>query len=66
MNVSEDKAKDYILGYTCSNDVTARKIQGLKGGNQWVRSKVGFMKFQFNTHIHMIDSFSTICNLSFL
>lgn len=36
-NVSKSKAKDYILGYTCVNDVTARDIQKLDG--QWVRAK---------------------------
>ncbi|RLA98474.1 MAG: 2-hydroxyhepta-2,4-diene-1,7-dioate isomerase [Deltaproteobacteria bacterium] len=35
--VSRDKAKDYILGYTCFNDVTARDLQEKDG--QWTRSK---------------------------
>ncbi|AGK60697.1 2-keto-4-pentenoate hydratase/2-oxohepta-3-ene-1,7-dioic acid hydratase (catechol pathway) [Archaeoglobus sulfaticallidus PM70-1] len=36
-NVSYDDAKDYILGYTCFNDVTARDLQ-MKDG-QWTRGK---------------------------
>ncbi len=35
-------AKDYILGYTCLNDVTARDLQQLDG--QWIRAK-GFDTF---------------------
>ena len=38
-NVSEADAMDYVLGYTVANDVTARRWQGLKGGNQWARGK---------------------------
>ena len=37
-----DRADDYIFGYTCVNDVTARKIQKLDG--QWTRGK-GFNTF---------------------
>ena len=36
-NVSYDEAKDYILGYTCFNDITARDLQEKDG--QWTRSK---------------------------
>lgn len=35
--VSEDKAGEYILGYTCFNDVTARDLQPKDG--QWTLSK---------------------------
>lgn len=35
--VPEDKVKDYILGYTCANDVTARDLQKIDG--QWTRAK---------------------------
>jgi 2-keto-4-pentenoate hydratase/2-oxohepta-3-ene-1,7-dioic acid hydratase in catechol pathway len=35
--VSAGAARDYILGYTCANDVTARDIQ--KGDGQWTRGK---------------------------
>jgi 2-keto-4-pentenoate hydratase/2-oxohepta-3-ene-1,7-dioic acid hydratase in catechol pathway len=36
-NISVDQAKDYILGYTCLNDVTARDLQQRDG--QWTRAK---------------------------
>jgi 2-keto-4-pentenoate hydratase/2-oxohepta-3-ene-1,7-dioic acid hydratase in catechol pathway len=36
-NVSVEEAKDYIAGYTCANDVTARDLQRKDG--QWTRSK---------------------------
>jgi 2-keto-4-pentenoate hydratase/2-oxohepta-3-ene-1,7-dioic acid hydratase in catechol pathway len=36
-HVSREEAKDYILGYTCVNDVTARDIQARD--KQWTRGK---------------------------
>ena len=36
-NVKAEDAADYILGYTCANDVTARDIQ--KADGQWTRGK---------------------------
>lgn len=36
-NIKKGTAKDYILGYTCMNDVTARNIQ--KQDGQWTRAK---------------------------
>ena len=36
-NVPREKAFDYILGYTCLNDVTARDLQARD--KQWTRSK---------------------------
>ena len=36
-NVSLQQAKEYILGYTCLNDVTARDLQ--KKDGQWTRAK---------------------------
>jgi len=41
-NVQEEEAKDYILGYTCFNDITARDLQ--KRDGQYTRSK-GFDTF---------------------
>lgn len=38
----KESARDYILGYTCINDVTARDLQ--KKDNQWTRAK-GFDTF---------------------
>ncbi len=36
-NISSQRAKNYIFGYTCINDVTARDIQ--KKDGQWTRAK---------------------------
>ncbi|MCF7873530.1 MAG: fumarylacetoacetate hydrolase family protein [Candidatus Omnitrophica bacterium] len=35
--IKESRAKDYILGYSCLNDVTARNLQ--KKDGQWTRAK---------------------------
>ena len=36
-DIPEEKALDYVLGYTASNDVSARQLQNLTG--QWSYSK---------------------------
>jgi 2-keto-4-pentenoate hydratase/2-oxohepta-3-ene-1,7-dioic acid hydratase in catechol pathway len=36
-DISIEEAKEYILGYTCFNDVTARDLQAKDG--QWTRAK---------------------------
>ena len=38
-NVSRAQALDYVLGYTCGNDVSARDWQKKWGGGQWSRGK---------------------------
>lgn len=38
-NVSRDRATDYILGYTCANDVSARDWQRDFGGGQFCHAK---------------------------
>jgi 2-keto-4-pentenoate hydratase/2-oxohepta-3-ene-1,7-dioic acid hydratase in catechol pathway len=38
-NVSPAHALEYVLGYTCANDVSARDWQIKKGGSQWSRGK---------------------------
>lgn len=43
-DVSQTDALDYVLGYTCANDVSARKWQLNGGGGQWIRGK-GFDTF---------------------
>ncbi|CAG8537741.1 7477_t:CDS:2 [Acaulospora morrowiae] len=44
-NVSREAALDYVLGYTASNDVSARRWQGInKSSGQWCFSK-GFDTF---------------------
>ncbi len=43
-NVPREHAFDYVLGYTCANDVSARDWQKERGGSQWCRGK-GFDTF---------------------
>jgi 2-keto-4-pentenoate hydratase/2-oxohepta-3-ene-1,7-dioic acid hydratase in catechol pathway len=38
-NVPRAKALDYVYGYTCANDVSARDWQKKRGGSQWCRGK---------------------------
>jgi len=38
-NVSRENALDFVLGYTCANDVSARDWQIERGGGQWCRGK---------------------------
>ncbi len=38
-NVAREHALDYVLGYTCANDVSARDHQIRWGGGQWCRGK---------------------------
>ena len=37
-NIERDEVQDYILGYTCGNDVSARDCQ-LRNDKQWARGK---------------------------
>ena len=38
-NVTRERALDYVLGFTCANDVSARDWQIKRGGGQWCRGK---------------------------
>ncbi|MEM6822601.1 MAG: fumarylacetoacetate hydrolase family protein [Verrucomicrobiota bacterium] len=38
-NISKKQAMDYIFGYTCANDVSARDWQLQRSGKQWCRAK---------------------------
>lgn len=38
-NIPKEKALEYVLGYTCGNDVSARDWQKELGGSQWCRGK---------------------------
>ncbi|MFO7903632.1 MAG: fumarylacetoacetate hydrolase family protein [Planctomycetota bacterium] len=38
-NVDRQNAFEYVLGYTCANDVSARDWQTKWGGSQWCRGK---------------------------
>ncbi len=43
-DISQDKALEHVLGYTCANDVSARWWQKKGSGGQWIRGK-GFDSF---------------------
>ncbi|MEI9897858.1 MAG: fumarylacetoacetate hydrolase family protein [Chthoniobacter sp.] len=38
-NIPRERALEYVLGYTCANDVSARDWQKEGGGSQWCRGK---------------------------
>ena len=38
-NIEPHQALDHVLGYTCANDVSARRWQKEGGGKQWCRGK---------------------------
>jgi 2-keto-4-pentenoate hydratase/2-oxohepta-3-ene-1,7-dioic acid hydratase in catechol pathway len=38
-NVKRNEALDYVYGYCCGNDVSARDWQKKRGGSQWCRGK---------------------------
>ena len=38
-DVPRERALDYVLGYTCANDVSAREWQRRMGGGQWCQAK---------------------------
>ncbi|REK08976.1 MAG: DUF2437 domain-containing protein [Planctomycetota bacterium] len=38
-NVLREEALDYVLGYSCANDISARDWQKEMGGSQWCRGK---------------------------
>jgi len=61
-NVSEESVLDFILGYTCANDVTARDLQ--RKDTQWARAK-SFQTFcPTGPWILPISEFSKYQNLS--
>lgn len=39
LNATRENALDFVFGYTCGNDVSARDWQKIKGGSQWSRGK---------------------------
>lgn len=39
LNVKPEEALAYVKGYTCANDISARRWQKHAGGGQWVRGK---------------------------
>lgn len=62
-NVSRDDALDFVLGYTCSNDVSARDWQIQKGGSQWCRGKTFDTFAPLGPHIVTTDEIPNPNNL---
>lgn len=61
-SISEESALDFILGYTCANDITARDLQ--KKDAQWTRAK-SFKTFcPVGPWILPVSEFSKYQNLS--
>ena len=38
-NVKKEQALDYVAGYTCANDISARRWQKHAGAKQWIKGK---------------------------
>ncbi len=38
-NILPENALDYVFGYTCANDISARRWQMHAGGQQWIKGK---------------------------
>ncbi len=38
-NITKEQALEHVFGYTCANDISARRWQKHSGGGQWVRGK---------------------------
>ncbi|MCK5542315.1 MAG: fumarylacetoacetate hydrolase family protein [Desulfobacterales bacterium] len=38
-NVKKEQALDYVAGYTCANDISAREWQKNAGAKQWIKGK---------------------------
>lgn len=54
-NVSKENALDYVFGYTCANDVSARDWQKNGGGGQWCRGKTFATFCPLGPHIVTTD-----------
>ena len=60
--INEDKALDFVLGYSCANDITARDLQ--KKDTQWARAK-GFKTFcPFGPWVLPVSCFPKYNNLT--
>lgn len=62
-NVSKENALDYVLGYTCANDVSARDWQRNGGGGQWCRGKTFATFCPLGPHLVTADEISNPNNL---
>jgi 2-keto-4-pentenoate hydratase/2-oxohepta-3-ene-1,7-dioic acid hydratase in catechol pathway len=54
-NARKEEALDYVLGYTCANDVSARDWQGRWGGSQWCRGKTFDTFAPLGPHLVLTD-----------
>ena len=61
-NVKEENAMQYVAGYLCANDVTARDIQ--KGDGQWVRGKSPDTFFPIGPYLVTANEISDPHNLA--
>lgn len=62
-NVSKEEALDYVLGYTCANDVSARDWQRNGGGGQWCRGKTFATFCPLGPHLVTADEIADPNNL---
>ena len=62
-NVLPEDALDYVLGYTCANDISARKWQMHAGANQWIKGKSFDTFCPFGPWIVTIDELKNPDNL---
>ncbi|MCK4995224.1 MAG: fumarylacetoacetate hydrolase family protein [Candidatus Omnitrophica bacterium] len=63
-NIQEKKAGEYILGYTCCNDITARDLQ--KKDGQWTRAKSFDTFCPLGPHIETKIQPENLCVCSYL
>ena len=56
-NVSEKEALNHVLGYTVSNDISARRWQIFGGGDQWCRGK-GLCNGDAGKKVNLMGSWS--------
>ncbi|WP_080804607.1 fumarylacetoacetate hydrolase family protein [Desulfamplus magnetovallimortis] len=62
-NVSKEKALNHVYGYTCVNDVSARRWQKHGGGGQWVRGKSFDTFCPMGPELVTADEIEDTCNL---
>ncbi|MEZ6131649.1 MAG: fumarylacetoacetate hydrolase family protein [Planctomycetaceae bacterium] len=63
-NVSRADALNYVLGYTCANDVSARDWQRNGGGGQWCRGKTFATFCPLGPHLVTADEIANPNSLS--
>ena len=63
-NVSRGDALDYVMGYTCANDVSARDWQIKWGGSQWCRGKTFDTFCPLGPYITTVDEITNPNELS--